>query len=224
MDHRGLAIFSILWRVEWGAWYRRLARWQERWLLDGIHGARSGHECLSSARPAQARIEQAMLQDEDRAAATLDYSKLFDRFDPSFYMEMPKSMGYPEGLARMQADLYDGFTRHIRIAGTYGQPIVSECGMGQGCCLSLIAANATVTIEFVMLQHQTPDVENSAFIDDRTLDAQNDNELEMAIEEVVKMDQLMGHTTNTDKSKVLATTKRVRRRAGRSEIGGRKLN
>ena len=61
MDHRGLAIFSFLWRVEPGAWYRRLAQWQEDWLPEGIHGARSGHECLSSSCPAQARIEKAML-------------------------------------------------------------------------------------------------------------------------------------------------------------------
>ena len=85
MDHRGLAIFSILWRMESGAWYQRLAKWQEEWLPDGIHGARAGHECLSSAWPAQARIEKVMLEDKDRAAATLDYTKFFDRFDPHFY-------------------------------------------------------------------------------------------------------------------------------------------
>ena len=99
---------------------------------EGVHGARPGHECLSSAWPAQARIEQAMLQKEDRAAATLDYTKFFDRFDPSFYMAMLKEMGYPEGLARMQADLYDGFTRHIKIAGTYGEAILSEAVWARG--------------------------------------------------------------------------------------------
>jgi hypothetical protein len=38
------------------------------------------------------------------------------------------------------------------------------------------------------------------------------------------MDKLMGHTTNVDKSKVLATTKRTRKQAGQMEIGGLKLN
>ena len=35
MEHRGLAIFPILWRVESGAWYRRLTQWQEEWLPRG---------------------------------------------------------------------------------------------------------------------------------------------------------------------------------------------
>ena len=29
MDHRGLAIYFILWRAESGAWYQKLSRWQE---------------------------------------------------------------------------------------------------------------------------------------------------------------------------------------------------
>ena len=116
MDHRGLAIFSILWRIESGAWYRRLVQWQEEWLPNGIHGARSGHECLSSAWPAQARIEKAMLEGKDRAAATLDYTKFFDRFDPTFYMKILDEMGYPKGLAGMQLDMYADFVQKSNLA------------------------------------------------------------------------------------------------------------
>ena len=71
LEHKGLAIFSILCRVESGAWYAKLAYWQERWLPQGVHGARPSHECLNSAWPAQAKIELAMLQGKGRRAATL---------------------------------------------------------------------------------------------------------------------------------------------------------
>ena len=77
----------------------------------------------------------------------------------------------------MQIDMYKEFIRHIKIAGTYGEPVISECGMGQGCCLSLIAANATVAIEFKMLQHKTPEVNKSAFIGDRTLGTEDVKQL-----------------------------------------------
>ena len=133
-------------------------------------------------------------------------------------------MGYPEGLANMQIVMYKEFIRHIEIAGTYGEEVISECGMGQGCCLSPIAANATVAIEFKMLQHKTPKGNKSAFIDDRTLDTEDVKQLEEAIGEVVKLDKLMGHTTNVDKSKVLATTRRTRKQAGQMAIGGLKLS
>ena len=56
-----------------------------------------------------------MLEGKDRAAATLDYTKFFDRFDPQFYMRMLKTMGYLEGLAEMQIDMYKNFVRHITL-------------------------------------------------------------------------------------------------------------
>lgn len=43
--------------------------------------------------------------------------------------------------------------KQVSTPGTYGEPVQSDRGMGQGCCLSLIAANATVAIEFRVLQH-----------------------------------------------------------------------
>ena len=38
-----------------------------------------------------------MLEGKDRAAATLGYTKFFDRFDPEFDMKMLRKMRYPEG-------------------------------------------------------------------------------------------------------------------------------
>ena len=38
------------------------------------------------------------------------------------------------------------------------------------------------------------------------------------------MDQLMGHTTNVGKSKVLATTRRTKKQLAVMEVGGIKLN
>ena len=131
---------------------------------------------------------------------------------------MLEAMGYPAGPARMQRDMYAPFANYVRIAVAYGDPMLVECGMGQGCSLSLIAANAAVANEFLMLQHRRPEVETIAFIDDRTLDTDNVQQLEHATSECVKMDELMGHTTNVDKSTALATTRRTRKKAGQTAI------
>ena len=144
MEHRWLAIFSILWRIESGAWYRRLVYWQEEWLPDGIHGARSGHECLSSAWPAQARIEIASLLGDRRCAATFDYTKFSDMFDADFYVDMLEDMGIPAELGESLRGLYSDLTRYHKVAGSVGEGFHPTCGMGQGCSLTRIAANAIV--------------------------------------------------------------------------------
>lgn len=171
MQHRGLAIFSVLYRIESSAWYEKLKVWQDGWIHPNVHGARGGHETLSSAWPAQARIEAAVLYNQNRSAATLDYSRMFDMFDPNFYIDMMEFMGMPKTLGGMLRDLYHKLIRHTKIAGTYGHEIAPTTGMGQGCSTSLLAANATVNIEYYMLDAVAPEVAKEAFIDDRTLDA-----------------------------------------------------
>ena len=81
--------------------------------------------------------------------------------------------------------------------------------MAQRCSLRLIAANATGTVEYNMLDKVAPEVNNGACIDDSSLDTGNVTHLKQAIEAVVEMDEIMGHTTDVEKTKVLATTSTV---------------
>lgn len=59
------------------------------------------------------------------------------------------------------------------------------------------------------VERKTPEVEKTAFIDDRTLDSSNLQQRIEAIAEVADVDEMLGHSTNIDKSKKMATTKRT---------------
>ena len=131
-------------------------------------------------------------------------------FDPDFYMDMLTDMGYPKALVAVQCDMYVRLIRHFKVAGSFGDELAPTCGMGHGCSLTLIAANATVTIEFLMLDKITPTIYKGAFVDDRSLDCHTVAELKRGIEAIVEMDAIMGHTTNIDKSKFLAAAEKVR--------------
>ena len=105
---------------------------------------------------AQARREEAILKNEETVAATRDYSNLFYMFGVDFYVEMLTDIGLPEGLADLLRGLCGDCILHIKVAGSYGGELVPTNGMDQGCSLTLLAANATVTIEFNMLENTTP--------------------------------------------------------------------
>lgn len=164
-----------------------------------------------------------MIEGKDRCTATLEYTIFLDWFDPEFYMCTLTAMGYPEGLANVQRAIYGNLIRHIKVAGSYGEPLHATCDVGQGCSLTLLAANATVITEFNMLSHREPQVCKTTLVDDRTLDAEDLQQLSKAIEEVVDMDRIMGHETNIEKSKILTTTRRTRKRAGNMLIKGIKI-
>ena len=87
----------------------------------------------------------------------------------------------------------------------------------------MLAATATVTIELNMLDSVTHTVAKEAFVDDRTLDCHDCGGLKRAVEAIVEMDGRMGHSTNVDKSKFLATSRNTRKTMGKMKIGGIKL-
>ncbi len=58
----------------------------------------------------------------------------------------------------------------------------------------------------------------SAFIDDRTLDAEANEDIIKAVEEIVKMDEGMGQETNISKSKFTSTSKGTRRLMTKTKV------
>ena len=138
------------------------------------------------------------------------YSKLFDMFDPCFYVDMLQATGLPSALGGALENLYGRLTPRIKIAGSFGKELKPTIGMGQGCSISILPASATVTSEFNMFDSVTPTVANETFVDDRTLECHDCGGLKRAVEAGVEMEGLMGHSTNVDKSKFLATSRTTR--------------
>ncbi len=101
----------------------------------------------------------------------LDYIKLLHRFDAECAMSMLRDIWHPEELERAQAALYKDLQTHIEVAGSYGRTMVPTCGLAQGCSPTLIAATATESIEFFMLDAEAPSACKGALIDDRTLES-----------------------------------------------------
>ena len=99
LDHGGLAVFSVLWRIEGGAWWRRLQIWQEEWIHQDLHGARKGHDALTVVWQAQAQLEEAAIDKTPIWGALLDYEKFFDLFEPHFTCNMMRAIGPPPHLA-----------------------------------------------------------------------------------------------------------------------------
>ena len=178
---------------------------RQKWVHKNVYGARPGKETWESSWTLQARFEEVGLEDSNRRAAALDDEKYFDMFDVEFETERLEHMGYPKGLAKMQRGMYSKLKRHIKFAGCYGESFTPTNGLGQGCSLTLIAANAAVTTEFNMLDAVTPRVEEGADIDDRSLSSNSTEELMTAVHALIDMDGQMGQTTNVKKSRFLAT-------------------
>ena len=111
LDHRMLAFFSALYRIESGAWYDQLLPWLTRVLHPSVIGALPGREAAEIAWDAQAFLEHAMLHGLEGALSTYDFKKYFDSFDYNFAREMLIHAGFPVALANTTCNLYSNLQR-----------------------------------------------------------------------------------------------------------------
>ena len=88
LDHRLLAIFTALYRIEAGAWFDQIGGWLQEVLHPVVIGAIPGREDAAIAWDAQAYLEHAMMNNLGGAISTYDFRKYFDSFDYNFTMKM----------------------------------------------------------------------------------------------------------------------------------------
>ena len=81
--------------------------------------------------------------------------------------------------------------------------------MSQGDPWVLLAANLYVSCQFRRLHKIAPQVDTKAVIDDRTLKGPEEQVL-LAVSDVMEYDSTAGHVTNPEKITLTATTKKLR--------------
>ena len=161
LDHRMLAIFSGLYRIEAGAWFAMLRPWFQRILHPKVVGALAGMEALDVAWDAQRFLERAMQQGEAKCVVSYDYEKYFDSFDHDWTKQMLLHVGLPVHLAEMTHHLYTNMERVIKKGRTLSRPFSAYNGFGQGDVLSLLPALLLVSWQFKVVDKTHPLVQKA---------------------------------------------------------------
>ena len=81
IDYRLLAVFSAIYRVEIGAWFKLIYKWFTSCLHPCLHGGIPGHEAAEVSWDAQADIEHALINKLHAVLLVVDYFTFFDSFD-----------------------------------------------------------------------------------------------------------------------------------------------
>ena len=115
LQHRLLSIFSAIYRIEAGAWFRILYPWFIGNLHPDIHSGVPGHETAEVSWDAQADLEQAIINRMEFIILMVDYYKFFDSFDHQWVREFLHMLHFPHALVEMIFDLYIRLQRGIKI-------------------------------------------------------------------------------------------------------------
>ena len=69
---------------------------------------------------------------------SLDFKQAFDRISHTYLMAVLRSYGFDEGLIECIRIMYDNATSVIQVNGHLSTPTPIQCGVRQGCPLSMI--------------------------------------------------------------------------------------
>ena len=95
LDHRLLAVFCALYRIESGAWFDQLKPWLREVLHPRVVGAIAGLEACNVACESHTCLDQATLHWIAKAIAAYDYRKYFASFEHQFSCSMMAHAGMP---------------------------------------------------------------------------------------------------------------------------------
>ena len=130
LDHRGITVLAVNYRIVNNAIWCRLAAPLRQWAHHGAHGGLPEREFLTAALGVQLAFESAMLNKEDLGMTSMDYSKFFDMFDPSFFRQLKCAIGLSSRRAALDFDMNSRARKRFKIKGNYGEPFRSNRGAG----------------------------------------------------------------------------------------------
>ena len=197
-------MFSAIYRVEIGAWFRILYGWFTSCLHSDIHGGDSGHEASEVSWDAQADLEHALINRPRTVLLMVDYYRFFDSFDHSGVKQFLRMLHFPDSLLEMVYNMHAGPHSTIKIGLAYGDPFAGGNGMGQGDVTTLFPELALVSGQFCMVNQQFPSIRMGACIDDPNFRGPLGDIL-CTYDSIAQYDKHAGHLLQTDKTAIAAT-------------------
>ena len=114
LDHRLLAVFSLLYRIEAGAWFQVRKPWLEGFFHPNVAGAMTSMESMDIAWDAQAQLETAESYARKLVFVSYDYEQYFDSFEHQWTAKMLEHVGMPPQVIQLIKNLYSSMQRVIK--------------------------------------------------------------------------------------------------------------
>ncbi|KAJ9444445.1 Retrovirus-related Pol polyprotein from type-1 retrotransposable element R2 [Diplonema papillatum] len=219
LEQRPITITSVMYRL-WAATRLRFVReWQESWAHPDQRGFRKKGRTQEVYWLLAAKMEAALLNDEDLFAVAFDYSKCFDRIPQEIMLKLVEDMGLPPSVLNAVRGMYRQLRRRFKLPAGLGKEFKATNGILQGCPLSVIFLNALVSVWMYLVEEEVPGAEPQAFADDTEVVTRTKPDMTRAVALTEEFCGDTGQRPNARKSKW--TVVRAKRPPDEEE-GGRK--
>jgi hypothetical protein len=206
--------------------FHNLLEWHDSWCPPTLCGGRPGADALQTALELGLTLEEALeLGKRGLLMVSLDLSKFFDSIEWGLIDGLAKEFGLPDSFRDGFMRFLGGLKRKMRVGDTYSEDwFTSTCGTPQGDAMSILWANLASTLLAKSLARSSARVGLRIYVDDRYIWVRNTKDLRNVLGEVHRFDFLCRNRLNPDKTKVLATSAFLRKKAADVTFEGHPLN
>ena len=156
---------------------------------------------------------------------SLDLSKFLDSIEWGLIDGLAKRLGMPDPLRKAFMSFLSNLQRKLKIGDTFSAEwFYTTCGTPQGDAMSIIWANLTSVILARVLAAQNPRVDARIYVDDRYLWVNSIRRLRRTLALVKEYDCLCRSRLNPDKTRILATSTHLRKKAREVLFDGHPLS
>jgi hypothetical protein len=191
----------------------RMAQWLPTILHHSQHCGLQGKTMLDAVATIREVIANAEHTGQAMCILSLDFQAAFDRISHQYLFNILDRYGFSMQFQRRIRDLYEKAEAIIRINGIMSSKVPIECGIRQGCPLSMILYALCLNPFLRLLDSMLPGIKIGrkgtktkivAYADDVTVFLRSQQDIQMVMEAIVCYEQATGARINVKKSLVLA--------------------
>lgn len=165
-DYRPVTVYSLFYRV----WSSERAREALHTLMpalpEGILGGVPGKQAKTIWYQVAQSLEFAFMDDSPVHGLLMDIRKAFNAIPRLPLWCALRTLGFPVHVMRAWCAFVAGQTRRFKVRQAVGEPVASNCGLPEGCGLSVVGMIVVDWILDCWLAAHTKGVSLRAFVDD----------------------------------------------------------
>ncbi|KAI5746880.1 hypothetical protein M8J77_008501 [Diaphorina citri] len=214
-EYRTISLMSHTLKIFLKIIHRRIYRKLEDNISNTQFGFRNGFGTREALFAFNVIMQRCLDVNQNIHICFLDYNKAFDRVQHNQLMDTLEEEGLDSRDIRVIQNLYFNQRAVVRVEAETSDELEIKRGVRQGCVLSPLLFN--IYSEKIMakaLEHETGGIKingiainNLRYADDTVLLAENTEDLQRMLNNVIQASQERGLTLNTKKTKYMVITK-----------------
>ncbi|CAE6945510.1 unnamed protein product [Symbiodinium sp. CCMP2592] len=180
-------------------------------LPETLFGSVPGRSAADMTSRVQLQLEKCLLQDEEIAGISLDFSKAYNTLPREYLQKLNDRLGL-SGLWQTYSSFLGGLQRFFTCGHHWGKAIKSKVGVPEGCPIAVVQM-IILTWSFTNLVKGNTGVPMHTYVDDWMLLSKNILLLKDSVLAIDALAQKLGLILSLQKSSVFATSTKLVRQA-----------